>query len=239
MSLILLDLIFLPSAFVFHPHPAVPADRPAVKVCYPKASPPLSIRRALQTPLALFSIITQLTNHLFIKSTTTSRIIHPHSECNLPSNPATMSSSYTPGHIFNYLNVIPRDEASYEDTFDPNDLSQYTEAKFFDFDMGQPVDDIASKKDTNMRGAEPAIASIDLGLKGGAMDFIGMAFTCSFFPFPFHQRKTPSGSSHGNPAQRTPTSREGHIITPASPTFQLHLYPSCFLGFEAWRLSVD
>lgn len=87
-----------------------------------------------------------------------------------------MSNSYTPGvrHIFDYLNVIRREEPAYEESFDSGDLSRYTEAKFFDFDMGQPGEEVVVvKKDAGT--VEPA--SIDLGMKGGEMEFLGMAAT--------------------------------------------------------------
>lgn len=84
-----------------------------------------------------------------------------------------MSSSYTPGgrHIFDYLNVVRRDENSFDD-FDPNDLAQYTEAKFFDFDMGQPSDDldIDPKKENGDVAATTAVGG-DIGLKTVDMDF--------------------------------------------------------------------
>lgn len=88
-----------------------------------------------------------------------------------------MSNSYTPGvrHIFDYLNVIRREEPAYDESFDSGDLSRYTEAKFFDFDMGQPGEEMATKKDVGT--VEPAMASIDLGMKGGEMEFLGMAAT--------------------------------------------------------------
>lgn len=88
-----------------------------------------------------------------------------------------MSNSYTPGvrHIFDYLNVIRREEPAYDESFDSGDLSRYTEAKFFDFDMGQPGEEMVAKKDA--RVVEPAIASVDLGMKGGEMEFLGMAAT--------------------------------------------------------------
>lgn len=88
-----------------------------------------------------------------------------------------MPNSYTPGvrHIFDYLNVIRREEPAYDESFDSGDLSRYTEAKFFDFDMGQPGEDMVVKKDVGV--VEPAIASVDLGMKGGEMEFLGMATT--------------------------------------------------------------
>lgn len=86
-----------------------------------------------------------------------------------------MSNSYTPAvrHIFDYLNVIRREEPAYDESFDSGDLSRYTEAKFFDFDMGQPGEEVVAKKDVGT--VEPA--SIDLGMKGGEMEFLGMAAT--------------------------------------------------------------
>lgn len=88
-----------------------------------------------------------------------------------------MSNSYTPGvrHIFDYLNVIRREEPAYDDSFDSGDLSRYTEAKFFDFDMGQPGEEMVAKKDVG--AVEPAIVSVDLGIKGGELEFLGMATT--------------------------------------------------------------
>ncbi|KAI5852507.1 regulatory protein cys-3 [Morchella snyderi] len=81
-----------------------------------------------------------------------------------------MPCSYTPGgrHIFDYLNVVRRDENTFDD-FDPNDLAQYTEAKFFDFDMGQPSDDLDldPKKENGDVAAATAVGE-DMGLK---MDF--------------------------------------------------------------------
>lgn len=99
-----------------------------------------------------------------------------------------MSNSYTPGvrHIFDYLNVIRREEPAFDESFDSGDLSRYTEAKFFDFDMGQPGEEVVVKKDVGT--VEPA--SIDLGMKGGEMEFLGMA-----------PENEDLWSSHANPAE--------------------------------------
>lgn len=118
-----------------------------------------------------------LLNHYSARSLAQLEIVHLH----LRRVSATMSNSYTPGvrHIFDYLNVIRREEPAYDESFDSGDLSRYTEAKFFDFDMGQPGEEMVAKKD--VRVVEPAIASVDLGMKGGEMEFLGMAAT-------FHSR---------------------------------------------------
>lgn len=88
-----------------------------------------------------------------------------------------MSSSYTPGgrHIFDYLNVVPRDDNTF-DNFDPNDLAQFTEAKFFDFDMGQPTEDLVEadpKKENGSAAVTTASAGGDIELKEVNMDFYG------------------------------------------------------------------
>lgn len=64
----------------------------------------------------------------------------------------------------------------FDDSFDPNDLSQYTGAKFFDFDMGQPGEDVGiGKKD--VRGNDTAsVVAVDLVLKDGEMDFLNGRF---------------------------------------------------------------
>lgn len=130
-----------------------------------------------------------------------------------------MSSNYSPGgrHIFGYLNVIRREEPVYDESFDPNDLSNYTEAKFFDFDMGQPADEAqTAKKDTAMSGNEPAIVAIDLTMKGGEMDFIGMAAHLCSFLFPI--KETPRGWCIATPRKQPP-----HFGMPRSCHSHLHI----------------